>query len=85
LMLIWFLLAFGMKTPLSVKTKMYHIQDFDSDAANSLQQQVAALTGVHEAVAIAKENMLIVKLNNQLPATTQASTEHMILKLIGSK
>lgn len=85
LMLIWFLLAFGMKTPLSVKTKMYHIQDFDSDAANDLQQQVAALTGVHEAVAIAKENMLIVKLNNQLPATTQASTEHMILKLIGSK
>jgi len=50
-----------------------------------LQQQVAALTGVHEAVAIAKEHMLIVKLNNQLPEATQAATEQTILKLIGSE
>jgi sensor histidine kinase regulating citrate/malate metabolism len=85
LMLIWFLLAFGMKTPLSVKTKMYHMQGFDSEQANALQQQVATLTGVHEAVAIAQEHMLIVKLNNQMPEATQVSTEQMILKLIGSK
>jgi hypothetical protein len=84
-MMIWFLLAFGMKTPLSVKTKMYHMQGFDSAQASSLQQQVAALTGVHEAVAIAKEHMLIVKLNNQLPEATQAATEQTILKLIGSE
>lgn len=84
LMMIWFLLAFGMKTPLSVKTKMYHMQGLDNTQASSLQQQVAALTGVHEAVAIAKEHMLIVKLNNQLPPATQIETEQTILKLIGS-
>lgn len=85
LMLIWFLLALGMKTPLSVKTKMYHIEGFNEEKASNLQQQVATLTGVHEAVAIAKEHMLIVKLNNRLPQAAQASTEDMILKLIGSK
>lgn len=74
-----------MKTPLSVKTKMYHIQGFNEEKATNLQQQVATLAGVHEAVAIAKEHMLIVKLNNQLPQATQATTEDMILKLIGSK
>lgn len=85
LMLVWLGLAFGMKTPPSVKTKMYHIDTLDVNEANQLAIEIANQNGVYEATAIAQEHMLIVKIDNQQSKEMQAELELAILKLIGSK
>lgn len=85
LMAIWFVLALGMKTPPSVKTKMYHIEAKDEQQAQQLVAQVKQLAGVAEVVAIPQEQMLIVKINNQQPKEAQATLEQQIVLLIGSR
>ena len=85
LMGIWLLASLSMKTPPAVRTKMYHLDNLDELKANLLATNIAKLAGVYEAVAIAKENMLIVKVNIQLTAENQATIEQTILELIGSK
>ena len=83
LMAIWLVLAFGMNTPPSVKTKMYHIENVSQHDAQILATKIAKITGVREAVAIAAENLLIVKVNNQQSKVSLANIEQDIIKLIG--
>jgi len=85
LIAIWLVLTFGMKTPPAVRTKMYHLNSFDEPQALGLANKVAQMDGVYEAVAIAQENMLIVKVNNQQSVERQTLIEQNILKLIGSR
>ena len=80
LMGIWLLASFSMKTPPAVRTKMYHLGETSEARAVTLTQAISALPYVHEAVAIAKEGMLIVKIKTKI-----FSDEQEILKLIGSK
>ena len=84
LMGIWFLLAFGMKTPPSVKTKMYHVGDLTVLQFQHLEQSVKNLAGVVDATLIAQEHNLIVKINNQQSKLQQAEVELAITNLIGS-
>jgi MFS family permease len=84
LMGIWLLLAFGMKTPPSVKTKMYHVDKLDAAKASALSAKIGQIVGVHEVVAIAAEDTLIVKINNQQGKEAFAAVEQDILNLIGS-
>jgi len=65
LMSVWLLLTFSMKTPPAVRTKMYHLGETSEAQAVALTKTISALPYVHEAVAIAKEGMLIVKIKNQ--------------------
>ncbi len=65
LMSVWLLLTFSMKTPPAVRTKMYHLGETSEAQAAKLTQAISALPYVHEAIAIAKEGMLIVKIKNQ--------------------
>lgn len=85
LMLVWLGLAFGMKTPPNVKTKMYHIELADSAVADALAMNIAGMAGVYEATAIAQEHLLVVKMDNQQSKESQAQLEQAILKLIGSE
>jgi MFS family permease len=85
LMGIWLLASFSMKTPPAVRTKMYHLDNLNELQANLVATNIAKIIGVYEAVAIAKENMLIVKVSNQLTADNQTHIEQTILELIGSK
>ncbi len=80
LMSVWLLLTFSMKTPPSVKTKMYHLGKTSEAQAVELTKTISALPYIHEAVAIAKEGMLIVKIKNQ-----SVWEENEILDIIGSK
>ena len=80
LMGIWLLASFSMKTPPAVRTKMYHLGETSETHAATLTQAISALPYVHEAVAIAKEGMLIVKIKTKI-----ISDEQEILNLIGSK
>ena len=80
LMGIWLLVSFSMKTPPAVRTKMYHLGETSETRAATLTQAISALPYVHEAVAIAKEGILIVKIKTKI-----ISDEQEILNLIGSK
>lgn len=81
----WLLSALGMKTPPSVKTKMYHVESLNDTEAVALKTEVEKLSGVEEVAVLAKESTLIVKINNQQTVEAQAAIEQNILKLIGSK
>jgi MFS family permease len=85
LMAIWLISAFGMKTPPSVKTKMYHVEALGEKQAATLKQTVENMDGVEEVAVLAQESTLIVKINNQQTVEEQAAIEQNILKLIGSK
>jgi MFS family permease len=80
LMSLWLLLTFSMKTPPSVKTKMYHLGKTSEAQASKLTKKISALPYVYEAIAIAAEGMLIVKIKNQA-----IWDEQEILEMIGSK
>ncbi|HOY70929.1 MAG TPA: MFS transporter [Methylotenera sp.] len=84
LMSVWLLLTLSMKAPPSVRTKMYHLPDLNEQQAKQLADKITNIADVHEAVAIAKENMLIVKLNNQQSAEQLSTIEQKILELIGA-
>lgn len=85
LMGVWLISAFGMKTPPSVKTKMYHIDILETNQATVLKYKVEAMSGVEEVAVLAHENTLIVKINNKQSVEEQSAIEQNILKLIGSK
>ena len=85
LMAFWLISAFGMKTPPSVKTKMYHVELLDVNQASVLKNAVEKMSGVEEVAVLAQEQTLIVKINNQQSVEAQAAIEQNILKLIGSK
>ena len=85
LMAIWLISTFGMKTPPSVKTKMYHVEALGEKQAATLKQTVENMDGVEEVAVLAQESTLIVKINNQQTVEEQAAIEQNILKLIGSK
>ena len=84
LMCIWLVLTFGMITPPAVRTKMYHLNDLNAQQASALALEISQMAGVYEAVAIAQEKLLIVKVNNQQSTDSQAYIEQNILKLIGA-
>lgn len=77
---IWLLASFSMKTPPAVRTKMYHLGETSEAQATQLTQAISALPFVHEAVAIAKEGMLIVKIKTQM-----VSDEQEILNIVLNK
>lgn len=84
LMFIWFGLALGMQAPPSVKTKMFHIQEgYNDEQAAKLVQDIRAMDGVYEVVAIPSETMLMVKLENQRSKEFQAALSQAIMNRIG--
>ncbi len=85
LMSVWLISALGMKTPPSVKTKMYHVEGLNEQQASMLKKVLEKMVGVEEVAVLAQEQTLIVKINNQLSIEAQAAIEQNILKLIGSE
>lgn len=84
LMSLWLVLAFGMKTPPTVRTKMYHIEGLNDATANELTIKISQISGVQEVVVIAAEGSVIVKINNQQGKKAFADIEQDIVKLIGA-
>jgi MFS family permease len=83
LMSVWLLLTFSMKTPPAVRTKMYHLERTTEAQATALTKKISALPFVHEAIAIAKEGVLIVKINTQNKLATNGEQE--ILDIVMNK
>lgn len=63
LLALWLWLAATMKTPAAVRTKMYPVQKINTNRANELSCELAALTGVHEALVMANEGVAYLKVD----------------------
>jgi len=78
-MAIWLLAALSMKTPPAVKSKMYHLEEMTKAAAKNLSTRLGAVAGVREAVVLADEGLVILKVDMQ-----QSYDEAEVLRLIAA-
>ena len=60
---LWLWLALGMRTPPVVKNLMYHVTARDADGARRLEQRLAVVLGVVEAVVLAEEGVAHIKVD----------------------
>jgi MFS family permease len=77
LMGLWLVFAVSMKTPPAVKSKMYHVDELNAAAAKKLSRSLGKLAGVREAVVLAEEGLVILKVD-----MLQAFDESEALRLI---
>ncbi|SET17305.1 Predicted arabinose efflux permease, MFS family [Nitrosomonas marina] len=63
LLALWFILAYTMKAPAAVRSKMYHVQEMDKGKSQQLSEQLAALSGVREALVLANERVAYLKVD----------------------
>lgn len=79
LMLLWLVVAFSMRTPPAVRSRMYHLDEMSSAAARDLSGRLAMVTGVREAVVLADEGLVILKVSMR-----QDFDEAEVLRLIAA-
>ncbi len=65
LLLLWLVVSFGMKPPAAVRTRMYHLPELDEARSMLLQQKLAQLPGVREAMVVGAEGMVCLKVEMQ--------------------
>lgn len=63
LLLLWLIIASGMQSPASLRTKMYHLPELDDAAASELRQHLVKLAGVREVMVVAAERMACLKVD----------------------
>lgn len=64
LLLIWLLVAGGMRPPAAVRTKLYPLPAMEESAARLLQSRLLQLKGVREAMVVATEQMASIKVES---------------------
>lgn len=79
LLALWLVLAATMKAPAAVRTRMYHVQEMDTGRANGLSRELAALSGVHEALVLASERVAYLKVD------MQGFDEERVVQLLGGE
>lgn len=79
LMLLWLIAAFSMRTPPAVRSKMYHLDEMTAATARDLSGRLAVIAGVREAVVLADEGLVILKVDMQ-----QEFDEAEVLRLIAA-
>ena len=57
----WFMMAIAMQTPPAVKTRMFHVDVADKQAADALASKLASLPSVTEAAVSAEEGVAYLK------------------------
>jgi len=58
-------LGISMKAPPAVKTKMYHLKKISAAKSKTLAEKLSAAQGVREAVVLADEGLVILKVDIQ--------------------
>ncbi|MEE8150995.1 MAG: MFS transporter, partial [Nitrosomonadaceae bacterium] len=79
LLALWLVLAFTMKAPAAVRTKMYHVQEMETGKANGLSRELASLPGVHEALVLTSEGVAYLKVD------INGFDETRVVQLLGGK
>ncbi len=65
LLFVWLIVVSGMQPLAVVRTKMYHLTEMSDAEGAKLQQQLAQLQGVKEALVVAAECMACLKVDMQ--------------------
>ncbi len=63
LLVLWLVVAAGMKAPGAVRTRLYHLPELSNGQGMALQQKLAQLPGVREAMVAAGERMACLKVD----------------------
>jgi len=61
MLLLWLVVASGMRAPQALMTKMYHLPELGEDAAGKLRQSLAQLRGVREVLVVGNEQIACLK------------------------
>ena len=77
LVVIWLVLAVTMQAPAAVRSKMYQVPEMDVVTAHGLSRELAALSGVNEALVLANERVAYLKVD------MQGYDEEGVVKLLG--
>lgn len=77
LLLLWLIVASGMKPPAAVRTKMYHLEQMSDEEGAQLQRQLAQQQGVREAMVVAAEGMACLKVEMQ--GFDEAAVEQLVM------
>ncbi len=77
LVAIWLVLAMTMQAPAAVRSKMYQVPEMDVVTAHGLSRELAALSGVNEALVLANERVAYLKVD------MQGYDEEGVVKLLG--
>ena len=76
LLILWLLVASGMKSPAAVRTRLYSMPAMDESAARVLQQRLLQLKGVREVMVVAAEQMASLKVETS--GFDEASVEQLL-------
>lgn len=76
LLLLWLVVSVGMKPPAPVRTRLYHVRELSEAQSMELQQKLAQLPGVREAMVAATEGMACLKVEMQ--GFDEAAVEKLI-------
>ena len=63
-MVIWFLLTFGMKNPVLLKSYTLEANVTDKQSAVTMATELSALTGVAEAIVVLEEKVAYLKVDD---------------------
>lgn len=58
---LWFFIALAMKNPPAIRTRLFHVEGLDTISAALFAQQARALQGVHDALVVAEESLVYLK------------------------
>ena len=61
MLLLWLVVASGMRPPRPLATKIYRLNKIDVEAASALQSTLAQLRGVSEVLVVANEQIALLK------------------------
>jgi MFS family permease len=64
LLVVWFVVALGMKIPSAIETKMYPLPTMDNQQANGLSRQLASVPGVKEVLVLAAEGVAYLQVDS---------------------
>ncbi|MER2512965.1 MAG: MFS transporter [Nitrosomonas ureae] len=79
LLMVWLVLAATMKSPAAVRSRMYPVGEMDIDQSRELSRQLAAISGVNEALVLVDERVAYLKVD------MKGFDEKKVIQLLGEK
>jgi MFS family permease len=77
MLLVWLAVASTMRPPATVRTRLYHLAEMSAEQAVLLQQQLAQLQGVREAMVVAAENIACLKVD--MTGFDEAAVDRLVI------
>jgi predicted MFS family arabinose efflux permease len=76
MLLLWLLVASGMRAPQPLLTRMYHLPELGPGAASALQSSLAQLRGVREVLVVGNEQIACLKV--EMGGFDEESVENLV-------